>query len=92
MKWKVGAALMALVFVVGMIPVVLSAGSSGSLTSVLSGDHEIVMQVDDKRALLDGKEVTLVDDAGSATPPRRDEMVTRSVAVCQHCGHHWRVW
>ena len=25
-------------------------------------------------------------------PPRRDEMVTRSVAVCQHCGHHWRVW
>lgn len=36
MKWKVGAALMALVFVVGMIPVVLSAGSSGSLTSVLS--------------------------------------------------------
>ncbi|MGN0994059.1 MAG: polysaccharide deacetylase family protein [Butyricicoccus sp.] len=73
MKWKIGAALMALVFVVGMIPVVLSAGSSGSLTSVLSGDHEIVMQVDDKRALLDGKEVTLVDDAGSATPPRRDE-------------------
>lgn len=81
MKWKVGAALMALVFVVGMIPVVLSAGSSGSLTSVLSGDHEIVMQVDDKRALLDGKEVTLVDDAGSATPPRRDESGAVTVPI-----------
>ena len=29
---------------------------------------------------------------GKRPPPRRDEMVTRSVAVCQHCGHHWRVW
>ena len=27
---------------------------------------------------------------GKRPPPRRDEMVTRSVAVCQHCGHHWR--
>ena len=81
MKWKVGAALMALVFVVGMIPVVLSAGSSGSLNSVLSGDHEIVMQIDDKRALLDGKEVTLVDDAGAATPPRRDESGAVTVPI-----------
>lgn len=24
-------------------------------------------------------------------PHRRDEMVTQSVAVCQQCGHHWRV-
>lgn len=29
---------------------------------------------------------------GKRPPPRRDAMVTRSVAVCQHCGHHWRVW
>lgn len=63
---------MALVFIVGMIPVVLSADGTGSLTSAFSGDHEIVMQIGDKRALLDGKEVTLVDDAGTATPPMLD--------------------
>lgn len=32
------------------------------------------------------------EQKGKRPPPRRDEMVTRSVAVCQHCGHHWRVW
>ncbi|MBQ8144199.1 MAG: hypothetical protein IJ042_05340, partial [Butyricicoccus sp.] len=72
MKWKVGAALMALVLIVGMIPVVISADGTGSLTSAFSGDHEIVMQIGDSRALLDGKEVKLVDDAGTATPPTLD--------------------
>lgn len=28
---------------------------------------------------------------GKHPPRREDERVTRSVAVCQQCGHHWRV-
>lgn len=72
MKWKLGAALMALVFIVGMIPVVMSADGTGSLTSAFSGDHAIVMQIGDSRALLDGNEVVLVDDAGTSTPPVLD--------------------
>jgi peptidoglycan/xylan/chitin deacetylase (PgdA/CDA1 family) len=73
MKWKVGAALMALVFVIGMIPVVMSADGTGSLTSAFSGDHSIVMQIGDNRALLDGSEIALVDDAGTPTPIKLDE-------------------
>ncbi|MBR3867223.1 MAG: hypothetical protein IKM54_05480, partial [Butyricicoccus sp.] len=72
MKWKLGAALMVLVLLVGMIPVVMSADGTGSLTSAFSGDHEIVMQVGDNRALLDGSEVALVDNAGTPTPVKLD--------------------
>lgn len=72
MKWKVGAALMALVLIIGMIPVVMSADGTGSLTSAFSGDHTIAMQIGDSRALLDGAEVKLVDDAGTPTPPTLD--------------------
>lgn len=82
MKWKIGAMLMALVIIVGMIPVVLSAGGVGNgLSSVLTSDHELAMQVGDGNAVLDGKTVALVDDAGASTPPTRDENGTVLIPI-----------
>lgn len=66
MKWKIGAALMAVVFCLAILPPLVNGARAGGLSLFAGSTHELVMQEGNERALLDGKETALGQDASAA--------------------------
>lgn len=80
MKWRTGAALMIVVLLVAMIPVALSAmrGEAPDFGLQLDGGkdkqqaHQLILQIDNSTALVDGTAATLDDGMGKAIAPYVD--------------------
>lgn len=71
MKWKTGAALMAVVLLVAMIPAAFSAVKAGGLPSFAPkpDSHQLVLQIDNSAALKDGETIQLDDGSGNPIAP-----------------------
>lgn len=70
MKWKMGAALMACVFFLAILPPLISGARAGDV-GVFAGigkdaAHELVMQQGNARAMVDGQDISLGDSVAAA--------------------------
>lgn len=75
MKWKIGAVLMAIVFCLAILPPLISGASAGGFPLLGGSSSELVLQEGNDRAMLNGKEVSLGENAAVYRSEAGDAMV-----------------